>query len=102
MKSIGTSPNRQDSYPGWSCVAGEREEWERAPFRTAQIDQVLEEETAIFEERGNETGIAEREAEIRRVLADGAIVENDTIPGCDGSVALVIEWCFEIQSPGAS
>lgn len=88
-----------DWTPGWLCAHGEPEEWEAPLFRPQQLSQALDEEEAIYAERGEEDRFAERAAEIRRVFEARTIAAGTTIPRADASVARLVERHFGLQRP---
>ena len=84
----------------WLCVIGAPEAWEAAAFfRPERLSLTIEDERALFADRGDSGAFPAREAEIRRVWSAQEIAPRNTIPRCDGSVALAVEEHFNLRRP---
>ncbi len=89
-----------DWTPGWLYVQGEPEQWEAEVFfRPNRLSEVIENERINYEERGEDDRFPEREAAIRCLWEKRSIAAGDTIPSCDGTVALVVEKHFGLRRP---
>ncbi|MEI6428268.1 MAG: hypothetical protein WCO45_07750 [Pseudanabaena sp. ELA607] len=82
---------------GWLLAEGEPEAWEAQLFRTDCLTQYLENETQRLKDEGKSEVVASMEAEVRQIWERKQIIAGQSLPLCDGTVAMLVEKNYGIN-----